>query len=57
MAALADMPQGLTRSELLDRLGLKGRKSTEMSVSNALTVLTKANQLVRREGKYIVSVG
>jgi hypothetical protein len=57
MAALADMPQGLTRSELLDRLGLKGRKSTEMSVSNALTVLTKANQLVRREGKYIISVG
>ena len=55
MAALADIPHGLTRGELLDKMGLKGNKSGEMSVSNALTALTKGNQVVRRDGKYIAS--
>jgi hypothetical protein len=56
MAALADIPHGLTRGELLDKLGLKGNKSGEMSVSNALTALTKGNQVVRRDGKYVASM-
>jgi predicted NodU family carbamoyl transferase len=43
---------GLSRGEILERMGLKGDKSGEMSVSNALTALTKSNQLARREGKY-----
>jgi hypothetical protein len=43
---------GLSRREILERMGLKGDKSGEMSVSNALTALTKSNQLARREGKY-----
>jgi hypothetical protein len=30
----------MTRGELLDKLGMKGDKSDEMSVSNALTALT-----------------
>ena len=33
-------------------LGVKGDKAGEMSVLNALTALTKANQIARREGKY-----
>lgn len=57
LAALADIPHGLTRGELLEKLGLKGNKSGEMSVSNALTALTKANQVVRKDGKYIASMG
>jgi hypothetical protein len=57
LAALADIPHGLTRGELLDKLGLKGNKTAEMSVSNALTALTKGNQVVRRDGKYIASMG
>jgi hypothetical protein len=57
LAALADIPHGLTRGELLDKLGLKGNKSGEMSVSNALTALTKGNQVVRRDGKYVASMG
>jgi DNA-binding transcriptional ArsR family regulator len=58
MAALADIPHGLTRGELLEKLGLKGNKSGEMSVSNALTALTKAGQVVRNDAKkYIASVG
>ena len=45
---------GLSRGEILERMGLKGDKSGEMSVSNALTALTKSNQVARREGKYVV---
>jgi hypothetical protein len=49
---IGDNPDGLTRSEILERMGLKGDKSGEMSVSNALTALTKRNQLSRMGGKY-----
>jgi len=56
LAALAGAPHGLSRGELLEKLGLKGNKSGEMSVSNALTALSKANQVVRKDGKYIASV-
>jgi len=43
---------GLARREILDRMGLRGEKSGEMSVSNALTALTKSNQVRRDGGKY-----
>jgi hypothetical protein len=45
----------LTRGEILEKMGLKGDKTGEMSVSNALTALTKANQVSRREGKYVAA--
>lgn len=45
---------GLTRGEILERMGLKGDKAGKMSVSNALTALTKGNQVVRVEGRYRV---
>jgi hypothetical protein len=46
---------GLSRGEILERMGLKGDKSGEMSVSNALTALTKSNQVQREGGKYRVA--
>lgn len=46
---------GLTRGEVLEKMGLKGNKAGEMSVSNALTALTKANQVVRRDHKYVTA--
>jgi hypothetical protein len=52
---IKDNPSGLTRGEILDRMGLKGDKSGEMSVSNALTALTKANQVIRRDGRYVAA--
>ena len=53
---VAQNPQGMSRGELLVEMGLKGDKSGEMSVSNALTALIKANTLVRnQEGKYILA--
>src|SRR3954447_4922422 len=47
---------GLSRSEILERMNLKGDKSGEMSVSNALTALTKSNQVHREGGKYHVAM-
>jgi hypothetical protein len=46
---------GLKRGEILEKMGLKGNKSEEMSVSNALTALTKSKQVSRRDRKYILS--
>ena len=46
---------GLSRGEILDKMGLKGNKSGEMSVSNALTALTKSKQVTRRDRKYVAS--
>jgi hypothetical protein len=43
---------GLSRGDILERIGLKGDKAGEMSVSNALTALTKRNQVRREGGKY-----
>jgi hypothetical protein len=43
---------GLSRGEILERMGLKGDKAGEMSVSNALTTLSKSNQVRREGGKY-----
>jgi hypothetical protein len=43
---------GLSRGEILERMSLKGDKSGEMSVSNALTALAKSNQVRREGGKY-----
>ena len=48
LAALGGNPDGLTRGELLEKMGLKGDKSGEMSVSNALTALSKSNQISRK---------
>ena len=45
-------PDGLARKDILEKMGLKGDKSGEMSVSNALTALTKTSQVSRHEGKY-----
>ncbi|HEY8874297.1 MAG TPA: hypothetical protein VIM52_14790 [Stellaceae bacterium] len=55
MQVIRNNPSGLSRGEILERMGLKGDKSGEMSVSNALTALTKANQVTRRDGRYIAA--
>src|SRR3954469_12400347 len=48
---------GLSRGEILERMGLKGDKSGAMSVSNALSALTKSNQVHRDGGKYCIADG
>lgn len=46
---------GLTRGQILEKMGLKGDKSGEMSVSNALTALAKAKQVARRDRMYVIA--
>jgi hypothetical protein len=53
IAALQGTADGLSRGELLEKMELKGDKAGEMSVSNALTALTKSKQLVRKDKKYL----
>jgi hypothetical protein len=48
-------PGGLSRGEILNLMGVKGDKSGEQSVSNALSALTKQNLLGRHEGKYVAA--
>jgi hypothetical protein len=47
-------PNGLSRGQIFERMAIKGDKTAEKSVSNALTALTKNNQVSRREGKYVI---
>ena len=55
MQTIKDSPSGLTRGEILERMGLKGDKAGATSISNALTALTKANQVSRRDGRYVAA--
>jgi hypothetical protein len=46
-------PVGLSRGEILVQMGVKGNKSAEQSVSNALSALKKSEKVNSREGKYV----
>jgi hypothetical protein len=54
LRVIGEHPNGLSRGEIFKCMGLKGNKSAEKSVSNALTALTKNNLVSRREGKYVI---
>jgi len=47
---LSATPHGMTRGELLTASGVKGDKSGEGAVSNALSALQKAGRAVRQDG-------
>ena len=49
-------PQGMTRGEILDTMNLKGNKSGEQSVSNALKQLKKLGKINSGDdGKYSIA--
>ena len=50
---LIQKSNGLTRGEILSTLKVKGDKSAEQSVSNALTALKKQNLVVSKDRKYV----
>ena len=43
---------GLTRAEIIQKMGVKGNKSGEQSISNALGALKRSKRLVLKGGKY-----
>lgn len=52
---LTDHSDGLARGDILDKLGAKGNKSEEGSISNALMNLKKQGKIGNREGRYVVA--
>lgn len=48
-------PEGLKRADILERLNIKGERSEEQSVSNALSALKRQGQLEQRDGKYVAA--
>lgn len=46
-------PNGLTRGELIEAMGVKGDKSGEQSISNALNNMKKARRISSKEGRYV----
>ena len=55
LAAIKQHANGISRGDLLEAIGLKGDKSGEQSVSNALNNLKKAGRIVSSDGKYAVA--
>jgi hypothetical protein len=55
LESLKGATEGLSRGEILVRMGLKGDKKSEMSVSNGLIGLTKSKQLAWKDGKYLIA--
>ena len=47
---------GAGRSEIIQTLKVKGTKSAEQSVSNALAALKKSGEVAHRDGKYFVQI-
>jgi hypothetical protein len=45
---------GISRGDLLNVLSLKGNKSGEMAVSNALAALKRGGKLLAKDGKYLI---
>ena len=53
--AIKSHPEGISRADLLVAMGVKGEKSGEMSVSNALSALKKNMSIDSADGKYKVT--
>ena len=54
LLSLIEETPNLTRGEIIDRLGIKGDKSQEQGVSNALATMKKAGTITATDGKYEV---
>jgi hypothetical protein len=53
--AIKSHPEGISRADLLEAMGVKGEKSGEKSVSNALSALKKNMSIDSVDGKYKVT--
>jgi hypothetical protein len=52
---VAKYKKGVSRGDILQAMGLKGNKSGEQSVSNALSALKRANKITSKDGKYLAT--
>jgi hypothetical protein len=54
LSKIKEAADGIARGELLIAMEMKGNKSGELAVSNALAALKKAGKAIARDGKYLV---
>jgi len=54
LSKIKEATDGIARGELLVAMGMKGNKTGEMAISNALAALKKAGKAIARDGKYLV---
>jgi hypothetical protein len=52
LGVIKSTAEGATRGDILERLGAKGDKALEQSVSNALAALFKSKSVSRENGRY-----
>jgi len=50
---LRQHPDGLTTRQIREKLGLKGNRWDEQSISNALSALTQSSKVSPRDRKYV----
>ncbi len=50
-----EYPDGVSVGELRDKLGIKGDKAGEQSLSNALSALKRSGQITLVDGRYAVA--
>ena len=55
LRVIGDNPEGINRADILDKLGAKGDKKAEQSISNALANLKKTGTLTADGGLYKAS--
>ena len=55
LAALKGSTNGMSRNDLLQKLKMKGNKTGEQSVSNALSFLKKAGKVKSKDGQYTLT--
>lgn len=55
LLSLIEENPNMSRGEIIDRLGIKGDKGQEQSISNALATMKKAGVITATEGKYAVA--
>ncbi len=56
LAKVKAHPEGIARAPLLEEMGVKGDKSGEQSVSNALAALKKAGIITADDGVYTMAL-
>jgi hypothetical protein len=52
IATIAKYPDGITRGDLIEAMGVKDDKAGEQSVSNVLNTLKKSDKVTSRDGRY-----
>ena len=55
LSLLKEAPDGLGRADILEKLSLKGNKSGEQSISNALANMKKAGKIGAKDGRYVLA--